>query len=271
MGTKLAGKTGNVYVADYLLEDCEDAWESTAHGTAALESTIIKVGAGSAKCTLLTGITAGDVVMFETMSARDVHLYTHILCWAYSTVNAVAADYRIGLGVTAGGASPTTLVDIPALVAATWKYCHCTEVTNFEMADTSAGTIIGLESNAGGEVGDILYLDDIRAAKNIAGIKSWTLDYTADPLETTDFESVGIKSYIIGGSGWSGSFEGFKDSVPLTIGSLFGLELAESAITTQMWLGNAYITGVHPSASQDGIVSVSYDFQGTGVLTVASA
>ena len=267
----LAGKSGNVYVADYLLEDCEDAWTNGTHGTAALEETIVKVGDGSAKTTITAGIQASDVIAYETMaSARDVSSYTHVLCWAYSSVTTASDDYRIGLGTAASGASPTSLVTIPALTATTWKYCHCTEVAGSTLDDTSAGTIIGLESNANGASDDILYLDDIRAAKNIAGINSWSLDYTSDALETTDFASVGVKSHIVGGSGWSGTFSGYKEGVPLSIGSQYGIELAESATTTQMWLGNIIITGVHGTAGHDGVVSYSYDFQGTGVLSPAS-
>ena len=267
----LAGKSGNVYVADYLLEDCEDAWVSGTNGTAALETTLVKVGNGSAKTTITAGIQVGDVIAYETMAAaRDVSTYTHILCWAYSNVTTALLDYRIGLGTAAAGATPTTLVDIPALTATTWKYCHCTVVSGSPFSATTAGTIIGLESNANGADGDILYLDDIRAAKNIAGINTWSLDYTSDALETTDFASAGVKSYIVGGSGWSGSFAGYKDGIPLSIGAIYGVELAESATTTQMWLGNAIITGVHPSVGADGIASYSYDFQGTGNLTVSS-
>ena len=267
----LAGKAGNVYVADLLLEDCEDDWEDGTNGTADLESTIVKVGDGSVKCTLGAAVAPGDVVMYETMgSAKDVSGYTHILCWAYSVPTTAAADYRIGLGTTAGGASPTSLVDLPVLTALTWRYCHCTEVAGSELDNTSAGTIIGLESNANGASGDIIYLDDIRAAKNIAGIKSWSLDYVTDAIESTDFAASGVREYIPGCSSWSGSFEGYKDGAPISIGSQVGVELAESATTTQMWLGNVIITGVHPSVSFDGVVSYTYDFQGTGVLTVAT-
>ncbi len=268
----LVGTAGDVFVANLLLEDCEDAWNSGTNGTAALESTIIKVGSGSSKVTIGAGIQVGDVIAYETMAAtNDVSTYSHILCWAYANVNVASDDYRIGLGTTALGASPTTLVTVPTLTATTWKYCHCTEVTSYEMSKTSAGTIIGLESNANGSDGDILYLDDIRAAKLIAGIRSWSLDYTSDTLESTDFGSAGIKEYIISGSGWTGSFEGYKDGAPLAIGSQYGVELAESATTTQMWLGNVFITGVHPTVGHDGIVSYTYDFTGTGSLTVASA
>ena len=107
----------------------------------------------------------------------------------------------------------------------------------------------------------------------ISGIKSWTLDYTSDALETTDFADTGVKSYIIGGSGWSGSFEGYKEGAAQALaGAAITLKLYESA--TAYWssaASGAFITGVHPSVSHDGIVSVSYDFQGTGALSHTEA
>ncbi len=101
------------------------------------------------------------------------------------------------------------------------------------------------------------------------GIKSWSCDYTVDMLETTDFASAGIRSYVAGPSGWAGSFEGWKDGAPLTLSTIpLALKLNESATST--WTGDAFITGVHPNISFDGIVTYSYDFQGTGALTAAT-
>ena len=100
----------------------------------------------------------------------------------------------------------------------------------------------------------------------VAGIKSWTIDYNSDALETTDFADAGVKSYIIGGSGWSGTFEGYKDGVPQTLaGAAVTLSLYED--NTYLWTGSAYITGISATTSADGIVSYSYTFQGTGSLT----
>ena len=112
----------------------------------------------------------------------------------------------------------------------------------------------------------------VDAASQVTGIKSWTLDYTADPLETTDFADAGVKSYVVGGTGWSGSFEGYKDGAPLAIaGASVTLKLYESQTANQFWQGSAFIVGIHSSAAIDGVVTYSYDFQGTGALTVAAA
>ena len=112
----------------------------------------------------------------------------------------------------------------------------------------------------------------VDAAAEVLGIKSWTLDYVVDTLDATDFDDAGVKAYIVGCSGWSGSFEGFKDTTPLGLaGAAVTIKLYESQTANQFWTGSAYIVGIHPSVSHDGIVSYSYDFQGTGALVVAAA
>ena len=272
--THLSGRTGIVYVADLLISDCEVAWDTGTNGTASLETTLVKVGDGSAKCVIAALGAAGDIVMYDTITAVNVSAYTHILCWARSTVTSSAADLVIGLGTAAAGATPTSQVNLPALTANTWKYCHCTEVAGKTLDDTTAGTIIGLELNV--DFGaPTVYLDDIRAAKTVAGIRSWTLDYTVDTIDTTDFTDGGAtnapRSFLPGLSSWSGSFEGVKDGAPLTIFSQVGLELAESATVTQMWLGNVILTGIHPNVAADGLVTYTYDYQGVGELMEASA
>jgi len=112
----------------------------------------------------------------------------------------------------------------------------------------------------------------VDAASEVLGIKSWTLDYTVDTLDVTDFDDNGVKAYIVGCSGWSGSFEGYKEAAPLGLaGAAVNIALKESQTATQKWTGSAYITGIHVNTSHDGIVTYSYDFQGTGDLTVATA
>jgi len=103
----------------------------------------------------------------------------------------------------------------------------------------------------------------------VAGIKSWTIDYVSDALETTDFADAGVKSYIVGCKGWSGSFEGYKDGTEqiLTASAASPITLKLYEDDTYYWTGSAIITGVHSSATHDGIVSVAYDFVGVAGLT----
>jgi len=105
----------------------------------------------------------------------------------------------------------------------------------------------------------------------VGDCRNWSIDYTVDALETTDFEDDGVRSYIAGCSSWSGSFEQVKDGAPTTIGSIVKLQLLESDTANQLWEGDALLTGVHSSLAYDGIAVYTYDFQGTGALTVPTA
>lgn len=267
---RLAGYGGSVYVASLLLEDCEDAWVNGTHGTASLETTLVKVGSGSAKCEM-SSVVDGDYVMYEAISSTNLTGYSTIMCWAYATAGVAAGDLKIVLDSASGlPSSPETEVILPALTATTWKFCQCTEVTGKEIADSAAAICIGLEMHANAQ-NITVYLDEIRAAKVVAGIKSWTLDYVKEVQETTSFSDSGHKTFIPTLDTWSGSFEGYKDGAPLTIGSIVGLELQESSTATQQWRGSAILTAIHPAASVDGLITYSYDFQGTHALELATA
>ena len=105
----------------------------------------------------------------------------------------------------------------------------------------------------------------------IGDVKSWSLDSVVDALEVTDMDDDGVRAYIPGCSGWSGSVEVNKDGAPETIGSEIALVLKESETANQLWSGQAIITGVGVATSFDGVVTYTYSFQGTGALTPASA
>ena len=117
-----------------------------------------------------------------------------------------------------------------------------------------------------GKAGEVLV-----AAATVNGIKSWTVDYTLDALDTTDFADSGLRTYIAGLSGWSGSFEGYKDGAPTGIGGIIALILEESTDSTQKYTGQAILTGSHETTPVDGIVGIAYDFTGTSTLTVPTA
>lgn len=267
---RLKGTGGNVYIASQLLEDCEDAWSVAGVGTAtsADADTDAKVGDYSVKLVCGAGVNNGDILATEVITSVDITSYTTLMYWAKSTVAiTTAGDLQIGVSETADMGGSPVYSDVPVLAANTWKYCASDITTTGLDAVISVGA--KLADNDPGAFD--LYLDDIRAAKVIAGIKSWTLDQTVSAIEVTGFDSSGHKAYIPGLADWSGTFEGYKEGVPLTIGSQVGLELRESSTATQQFRGNAIITGLHANVAVDGAVTYSYDFQGTDSLVIPTA
>jgi len=260
----ISGKNGNVYSSALEIEDCEDVWVA---GTGASSISVVtgKVGTYCVRDTTTT-LGASALMMTEAI-VKDLTTYDGVYFWFRSSVNTAAGDLALLLDDTAACATPLEVLNLPALTAATWKQCFA------RLADPSLlASLISVGMRQVTDLADGTFdIDDVQALKEIDGIKSWTLDYTADTLDATDFDDAGTKAYIIGGSGWSGSFEGFKDTTPLGIGAEVYLTLGESTTAYQNWIGKVIITACHPNTSHDGIVTYSYDFQGTGSLESPSA
>lgn len=103
----------------------------------------------------------------------------------------------------------------------------------------------------------------------VVGIRAWTLDFTADALETTDFGDSGHKTFLAGLDGWSGSFEGFGQpgwSLAAVVGTTYAGSFYVDNSAGSCYSGSIIITGSHPATAVDGQSVISYDFQGTGVL-----
>jgi len=108
----------------------------------------------------------------------------------------------------------------------------------------------------------------------VAGINQWSMDYTVDMLETTDFSVAGVAAFIPGVYRWSGAFSGYKDGAPQGLGTVSAVDLwlvenataAAASSEAKVWKGSAYLSGLHPTTNFDGIVSYGYDFQGTAGL-----
>jgi len=264
---ELSGKNGGVYVSNLVVEDCEDAWDESVDTdvTESADSSDYKAGSASAKFVCAAGLGAGDIVATEVIS-KDLTGYDVIMAWVKSSVALAAGDWQLLLDDTASCASPIKSLDIPALSANTW-----TRVL-LDLGDASGlGSLISIGLKQVTDKGAMnFWIDDVQALAIVDGVKSWSLDSTTDALEVTDFADGGTRAYIAGCSGWTGSFEGSKDGAPLSIGSEVRVALAESTTSGQCWLGLAILTGLHPSASFDGVVTYSYDFQGTEALEVAS-
>ena len=114
-------------------------------------------------------------------------------------------------------------------------------------------------------------------AGDVAGVRAWTVDWTVDMLDTTDFidgaATNAARTFLPGLSTWSGTFDVVKDSAPTALGTNLtpvAIELEEDN-TSIKWTGNVFITGIHASVSAEGLVIYTYDFQGTGDLAEAAS
>jgi predicted secreted protein len=261
----ISGKVGAVYTSALLIENCEDAFNEQVIGGCAQDVGTGKVGTYCAT-TATTTIGADTLIASEVVS-KDLSAYDGVYWWAKSTVNTAADDLQLHLSQHGDCATAEEKLAYPALTADTWKQCF---VKLAAPSGDSAIISVGVYQHV--NLADATFsIDDVEALSEVDGIKSWTLDYTADTLETTDFGSAGVKEYIIAGSGWAGSFEGLKDGVPLSIGSEVYLVMSESDTASQNWIGKAIITGVSANVAHDGIVTYSYTYQGTGALEAPSA
>jgi predicted secreted protein len=261
----VAGKTGAVYTGATVIEDCEDVW---VQGTAAttVSTTTGKVGTNCVRGTTVS-LGGTTLMMYEDISSKDISSYEAIYCWLRSSLTIAAGDLRLLIDEGTGASAAEENLQIPILTANTWQRVLLPMTTPSALNAVQSVGIYQQTDLADGTFD----IDDVEAVAEVDGIKSWTLDYNVDMLETTDFGSAGVKEFIAAGSGWSGTFEGLKDGVPLGIGSSVILALGEAQTPGQHWLGDAFITGVSANVAHDGAVSYSYTFQGSGALQVPVA
>lgn len=120
---------------------------------------------------------------------------------------------------------------------------------------------------------------------SVGNAKIWSLDLTKDTVDTTTFADGGWKDTTATLKGWSGSitciFEGGDDSGEAElIGNLWdgtgaevALELLTSATGTgtyEKFSGNAMVTTAPITNDVNGVIEVSFNFVGKGVLTAAA-
>ena len=111
-------------------------------------------------------------------------------------------------------------------------------------------------------------------ANAIAEIRSYSLEESADTLETTSMGDT-ARTYLPSLSTFSGSVDVYWDETDatgqgaMTIGSEVTLNVYPEGDTSgdTYYTGSAIVTGVTRSASFDGTVEASISVQGTGALT----
>ena len=99
-----------------------------------------------------------------------------------------------------------------------------------------------------------------------AGAKSWTLDYTSEVLETTDFGDNCSRTYIAGFKGWTATVECNWDATN-TVAPGDSATLTLDVDGTHNYSGTALVTGASYTVPVDGLATATFTFQGTGDLT----
>jgi len=100
-------------------------------------------------------------------------------------------------------------------------------------------------------------------------VKSWSVDYSGEALETTNFSSSGKKEYIAGLTGWSGSYSCLLDGTTVSIAP--GAAPAEATFTAsagRTLVGSIIVTGVSYKVDVAGVNAVDVTFQGTATLAI---
>lgn len=113
-------------------------------------------------------------------------------------------------------------------------------------------------------------------ANNIGSLTSWSIETTAETLETTVMGNT-ARTYLPSLTSWSGSAEAYLDETDAAQTAMVeGAELVLSVYfegeTTSdtYYTGSVIVTGVSRSSSYDGLTTVSFSFQGTGALSIST-
>ena len=118
------------------------------------------------------------------------------------------------------------------------------------------------------------------AAGAMGNAKAWSLDISQETVDTTDFGSAGWKESVSTLNSWSGSITAIFDAsgtaegalqTSLTAGSVvaLALQMGDGTGSYDVYTGNANITSQSVSNDVNGIVEVTFNFEGTGALTIA--
>lgn len=97
----------------------------------------------------------------------------------------------------------------------------------------------------------------------VSEARNWEIELTSEALDATTYGSSGWLEFIAGLSGGSGTFESLnaRITVGLKAAATFAIPSGPSIA------GSIIITGYTPSAPVDGVVTYTYAFTFTGVIT----
>jgi len=129
-------------------------------------------------------------------------------------------------------------------------------------------------SRYAGKTGEVKIAPHGGTLAAIVGVKSWEIDAKCDAVDVTGMDSGGAKEFLSGLTEWNGTVECFVDSSELQILD----EIREGvpcdvAFAVQTggltFSGTGVITGIKPSVSVEGAVTLSLTIQGSGGLEIS--
>ena len=113
-------------------------------------------------------------------------------------------------------------------------------------------------------------------ASTVGELRSYSISETAGTIEDTTLTDA-AKTYKAGQTTWSGSCDAFWDEsdagqTAITAGASVTLNFYPEGDTTgdTYASGSALVTEISTSSSIDGMVEVSFSFQGSGAITWAT-
>lgn len=110
--------------------------------------------------------------------------------------------------------------------------------------------------------------------------KAWSLDISQETIDTTDFSSDGWKKSVAGLKSWSGSVTAIFDASGTAEGALqtgltsgsdvtLSLQLGAGTGSYDVYSGEAKITSQSVTNDVNGVVEVTFNFEGNGALSIS--
>lgn len=114
----------------------------------------------------------------------------------------------------------------------------------------------------------------------VGGMRHWSVSITGETLETSAFNPTAsttaakrFRSYIAGPLSWTASFDGFMDATDTGQNAIVDAVNDGNEVTAYFHLdgsryykGTGILTSESPDMAWDGVSTVSWDMQGTGLI-----
>lgn len=152
----------------------------------------------------------------------------------------------------------------------------------FTISAVSSGVLTVEEAVADGTDTGTPRFTEVEPGVEVGGFYNWTLSYTGDALETTNFnDSSGGRSYIPGMTSWTATADKYfltvDNEIDDWIGQTCEIRLFVKYVATPTtgdvalyWDGDTVVTSFDHTTPVDTVVSQSISFQGDGPLTLVS-